>query len=455
MTTPESKSAVFHRSLHTDPISIVGASGNYLYLADGGKLLDATGGAAVSCLGHGHQRVKEAIISQLDVVSYVHSATFATEAAELLAKELVESTGGEMSKAYIVSSGSEAMEAALKLARQHYLESQPPQPQRTKFIARHESYHGTTLGALSISGHKARRAPYEPMLIPNMSRVSACNAYRGMKESETETEYVDRLAKELDDEFQRLGPETVCAFVAEPVVGAALGCVPAVKGYFQAVRAICDKYGALLILDEVMCGMGRTGTMHAWQSPLIGVVPDIQTIGKGLGGGYAPIAGVLISRKVTDTLFKGTGAFTHGQTYQGHPVSCRAALEVLRTLQDEKLVQNAAAMGEKLEELLKRIVLPLPHVGDVRGKGLFWGIEFVKDKTTKEPFDPKDNVAMNIHEKGLSCPHNITLYPGTGTADGKIGDHILLAPAYNVTAEVIELIVQKTAKVIEEYFSKA
>ncbi|KAH0388779.1 PLP-dependent transferase, partial [Aureobasidium melanogenum] len=455
MVTIESKSAVFHRSLHTDPISVVGASGNYLHLADGGKLLDATGGAAVSCLGHGHKRVKEAIISQLDVVSYVHSATFATEAAELLAKELVESTGGAMSKAYIVSSGSEAMEAALKLARQHYLESKPPQPQRTKFIARQESYHGTTLGALSISGHKARRAPYEPSLLPNMSRVSACNAYRGMKESETEAEYVDRLAKELDDEFQRLGPETVCAFVAEPVVGAALGCVPAVKGYFQAVRAICDKHGALLILDEVMCGMGRTGTMHAWQSPLIGVVPDIQTIGKGLGGGYAPIAGVLISRKVTDTLFQGTGAFTHGQTYQGHPVSCRAALEVLRTLRDEKLVQNAAAMGEKLEELLKRFVLPLPHVGNVRGKGLFWGIEFVKDKTTKEPFDPKENVATSIHEKGLSNPHNITLYPGTGTADGKIGDHILLAPAYNVTAEVIELIVQKTARVIEEYFQAA
>ncbi|KAG9532902.1 PLP-dependent transferase, partial [Aureobasidium melanogenum] len=455
MATIESKSAVFHRSLHTDPISVVGASGNYLHLADGGKLLDATGGAAVSCLGHGHKRVKEAIISQLDVVSYVHSATFATEAAELLAKELVESTGGAMSKAYIVSSGSEAMEAALKLARQHYLESKPPQPPRTKFIARQESYHGTTLGALSISGHKARRAPYEPMLLPNMSRVSACNAYRGMKESETEAEYVDRLAKELDDEFQRLGPETVCAFVAEPVVGAALGCVPAVKGYFQAVRAICDKHGALLILDEVMCGMGRTGTMHAWQSPLIGVVPDIQTIGKGLGGGYAPIAGVLISRKVTDTLFQGTGAFTHGQTYQGHPVSCRAALEVLRTLRDEKLVQNAAAMGEKLEELLKRFVLPLPYVGNVRGKGLFWGIEFVKDKTTKEPFDPKENVATNIHERGLSNPHNITLYPGTGTADGKIGDHILLAPAYNVTAEVIELIVQKTARVIEEYFQAA
>ncbi|KAG9831756.1 PLP-dependent transferase, partial [Aureobasidium melanogenum] len=455
MATIESKSAVFHRSLHTDPISVVGASGNYLHLADGGKLLDATGGAAVSCLGHGHKRVKEAIISQLDVVSYVHSATFATEAAELLAKELVESTGGAMSKAYIVSSGSEAMEAALKLARQHYLESKPLQPQRTKFIARHESYHGTTLGALSISGHRARRAPYEPMLLPNMSRISACNAYRGMRESETEAEYVDRLAKELDDEFQRLGPDTVCAFVAEPVVGAALGCVPAVKGYFQAVRAICDKHGALLILDEVMCGMGRTGTMHAWQSPLIGVVPDIQTIGKGLGGGYAPIAGVLISRKVTDTLFQGTGAFTHGQTYQGHPVSCRAALEVLRTLHDEKLVQNAAAMGEKLGELLKRFVLPLPHVGNVRGKGLFWGIEFVKDKTTKEPFDPKENVAMNIHEKGLSDPHNITLYPGTGTADGKIGDHILLAPAYNMTAEVIELIVQKTARVIEEYFQAA
>ncbi|KAI4731434.1 aminotransferase, class III [Aureobasidium sp. EXF-10728] len=455
MAITESKSAVFHRSLHSDPISVVGASGNYLHLSDGGKLLDATGGAAVSCLGHGNERVKEAIISQLDVVSYVHSATFATEAAEKLAKELVGSTNGAMSKAYIVSSGSEAMEAALKLARQHYLESKPPQPQRTKFIARYESYHGTTLGALSISGHKARRAPYEPMLLPNMSRVSACNVYRGMKKGETEAQYVDRLALELDDEFQRLGPENVCAFVAEPVVGAALGCVPAVKGYFQAVRAICDKYGALLILDEVMCGMGRTGTLHAWQSPLIGVTPDIQTIGKGLGGGYAPVAGVLISRKVTDTLFGGTGAFTHGQTYQGHPVSCRAALEVLRVIQEEKLVQNVAAMGEKLEELLKQKVLPLPHVGNVRGKGLFWGIEFVKDKTSKEPFDPKDNVAMGIHEKGLSDPHNITLYPGSGTVDGKIGDHILLAPAYNVTADVIELIVQKTARVIEEYFQKA
>ncbi|KAH0293592.1 PLP-dependent transferase, partial [Aureobasidium sp. EXF-3399] len=452
MTTIASQSAVFHRSLHSDPISVVGANGNYLHLSGGGKLLDATGGAAVSCLGHANKRVKDAIISQLDVVSYVHSATFGTDAAEKLAKALVESTGGEMSKAYIVSSGSEAMEAALKLARQHYLELSPPQPQRTKFIARHESYHGTTLGALSISGHKARRAPYEPMLLPNMSRVSACNAYRGMIENETEAGYVDRLAKELDDEFQRLGPETVCAFVAEPVVGAALGCVPAVRGYFQAVRAICNKYGALLILDEVMCGMGRTGTLHAWQSSLINVTPDIQTIGKGLGGGYAPVAGVLISRKVTDTLFAGTGGFSHGQTYQGHPVSCRAALEVLSIIQEEKLVQNVAAMGEKLEQLLKQLVLPLPHVGDVRGKGLFWGIEFVNDKTTKEPFDPKENVATNIHEKGLTDPHNITLYPGNGTVDGRVGDHILLAPAYNATAEVIELIVRKTAAVIEEYF---
>ncbi|THX65754.1 aminotransferase, class III [Aureobasidium pullulans] len=455
MDASESQSAVFHRSLHTNPIPIIGASGNYLHLSTGGKLLDATGGAAVSCLGHGNKRVKEAIISQLDVVSYVHSATFATEAAEKLARELVESTNGEMSRAYIVSSGSEAMEAALKLARQHFLESNPPQPRRTRFIARHESYHGTTLGALSVSGHKARRAPYEPMLLPNMSRVSACNAYRGMIEGETEAGYVDRLAKELDEEFRRLGPENVCAFVAEPIVGAALGCVPAVKGYFKAVRTVCDKYGALLILDEVMCGMGRTGTMHAWQSPLIDVTPDIQTIGKGLGGGYAPVAGVLISRKVTDTLFGGTGAFAHGQTYQGHPVSCRAALEVVRTINEEKLVDNVAAMGLKMEELLKQLVLPLPHVGDVRGKGLFWGIEFVKYKTTKEPFDPKENVAMDIHEKGLSGPHNITLYPGNGTVDGKVGDHILVAPAYNVTADVVELIVQKTAAVIKEYFEQS
>lgn len=305
------------------------------------------------------------------------------------------------------------------MARQYFLESQPSQEKRTKFIARRESYHGTTLGALSVGGHVARRAMFEPLLLRNISRVSPCNAYRGVRDGETVEQYVARLAAELDEEFQRLGPETVCAFVAEPVVGAALGCVPPVPGYFAAMRAVCDRHGALLILDEVMSGMGRTGTMHAWQSPLIGVVPDIQTIGKGLGGGYAPVAGMLVSHKVVDAMQKGSGSFGHGQTYQGHPIACRAALEVVRTIKEEKLVEKVQAAGRLLGDLLRKRVAVLPHVGDVRGKGLFWAvsrtltsiemflsqilqIEFVRDKDTKEPFEPSEGIAMGIHGKGVS-----------------------------------------------------
>lgn len=250
----------------------------------------------------------------------------------------------------------------------------PAQPRRTKFISRKESYHGTTLGALGVGGHLARRALFEPLLVQTAGRVSACNAYRGTQAGETTEAYVRRLAQELDDEFQRLGPETVCAFIAEPVVGAALGCVPPVPGYFKAMKAVCEKYGALMILDEIMCGMGRTGTMHAWQSELVGVVPDIQTIGKGLGGGYAPVAGVLVHSRVVEAVKRGTGGFSHGQTYQGHPIACAAALEVVKIMKEDRLVDNVEAMGALLEKLLKEKVLPLPFVGDVRGKGLFWGV---------------------------------------------------------------------------------
>lgn len=374
--TTTSKSAVLHRSLLSDPLKVVSASGNYLYLSNGQKILDATGGAAVSCLGHGNERVKNAMIAQMETVSYCHSLFYATSAAEELATELIDSTDGKMARAFIVSSGSEAMEAAMKLSRQYFLELKPSQPQRTKFIARKESYHGTTLGALSMSGHVARRALFEPMLLGNISRVSACNAYRGMQEAESDEEYVNRLAKELDDEFQRLGPDTVCAFVAEPVVGAALGCVPPVPGYFEAMRAVCDKYGALLVLDEIMSGMGRTGTLHAWQSSLINVVPDIQTIGKGLGGGYAPVAGLLANHKVIDVVKNGSGAFSHGQTYQGHPISCRAAVEVMREMKEKSLVDNVAKMGMLLGQMLRDRVGCLPYIGNIRGKGLFWGVSY-------------------------------------------------------------------------------
>lgn len=443
-------SRVLHRSLHVQPRKVVKADGVYLHLDNGQKILDATGGAAVACLGHNNEQVKEAIAAQMNKFSYVHSLFFSSEVGEDLCKTLVDSTKGQMSKAFIVSSGSEAMEAAVKMARQYFLEMSPPQPSRMRFIARRESYHGTTLGALGIGGHVARRALYEPMLSPYVSHVSACNVYHGMENGETESAYIARLQKELDDEFERLGPDTVCAFVLEPVVGAALGCVPAPAGYIGAMKSVCEKHGALLILDEVMCGMGRCGIMHAWMEE--GIVPDLQTIGKGLGGGYAPVAGMLLGHKIVDVLSKGTGAFAHGQTYQGHPVACAAALEVQRIIQKESLVDRVRTLGPRLGDMLRQLLQYHPHVGDVRGKGFFWGIEFVKDKTSKEPFEASEGVAMGIHNLGMKEPHNISLYPGTGTVDGKRGDHVLVAPAYNIGEPELNNLAERTATVIRKYF---
>ncbi|KAL4934575.1 aminotransferase, class III [Aspergillus undulatus] len=444
-------SAVLHRDTRFVPKKAISGKGSYLFLEDGTKFLDSTGGAAVSCLGHGHEGVSQAIFDQLQQVEYCHTAFFGTDVSEELARFLVDSTGGVLSKLFVVSSGSEAVEAALKLARQYFLELPIPQPQRTRFIARKLSYHGTTLGGLGVGGHVTRRQPFEPLLCANTSHVSPCNAYRGKNNGESDAEYVARLADELDAEFQRVGPDTVCAFIAEPVVGAALGCVPAVPGYFAAMKSVCEKYGALLILDEVMSGMGRCGTLHAWQQE--DVVPELQTVGKALGGGYAPVSGLLIADKIVQALDNGTGAFRHGQTYQGHPVSCAAALAVQKVIRDEGLLENVRAMGAYLEERLRDVLGGREYVGDIRGKGLFWGIEFVKDKVTKEPFDTEAAVAFRIQESGLKPEFGISLYASSGTVDGIRGDHVILAPAYNITKEEIDTIVETTARVLDEVFA--
>ncbi|KAL8823576.1 MAG: hypothetical protein Q9191_005730 [Dirinaria sp. TL-2023a] len=439
-------SAVLHRDLHKKIDQVVGASGLYLMMSNKKRIIDATGGAAVSCIGHGDERVRNAIYAQITKLDYCHSLFFSCPSSEELARTLVESTSGLMSKSFIVNSGSEAMDGAVKLARQYFLEISPPQPQRIRFIAREGSYHGNTLGALSISGHKGRRSIYEPILGSNVSHVSACNVYRGRKDDESIETYVVRLAEELDLEFQRVGQETVCAFVAEPVVGAALGCVPSVPGYLKAMKAVCDKYGALLILDEVMCGMGRTGTTHAWQQE--DVVPDIQTIGKGLGAGYVPIAGFLAGHRVIDALNSGTGQYTHGQTYQAHPMVCAAALEVQRIVQQEDLVVNVAKMGKALESKLRNAFSNHPNVGDIRGRGLFWGLELVASKASKEPFDPAFTAAMAVHEEGMRQEPGIMLYPGVGSADGWKGDHVIVSPPYNVAEEELEMIVAAAYKAV-------
>jgi adenosylmethionine-8-amino-7-oxononanoate aminotransferase len=344
------------------------------------------------------------------------------------------------------------MEAAAKLARQFFYENDK-QTGRVNFIAREGSYHGNTIGALSISGHVSRRAPYLPFLMPNMHHISACNAYRQRNEAESDSSFVARKAAELERKFQELGPETVIAFIAEPLVGAALGCVPYVPGYLKAMRDICHRHGALFILDEVMCGMGRSGTLHAWQGE--GVAPDIETIGKGLAGGYQPVAAVLISEKVVKALSDGSGQFVHGQTFQGMPIQAAAALEVQRIFREQNILENVVTQGAYLEQRLKELLGNHPNVGDIRGKGLFWGIEFVRDKETKEPFDPKLGIAQRVLDCAISSKYNMTVYPGGGTVDGISGDHIILAPPYIVTRDDIDHIANVASDVIHEVFEAA
>ena len=435
-------SRVLHRSGAIPPIAVSG-EGIYLHTADGRKIIDGSGGAAVACLGHGNRRVAEAIGRQASAMAYAHTGTFSNQPAEDLADIILDCEPGGLTRAWFCSSGSEGNEAAIKLARQYFIEI--GQPQRVKTIARRQSYHGTTLGALAAGGNFMRRAFYEPILSQAHSLVSPCFAYRFKRDDETDAQYLDRLSGELEAEFQRLGPDNVIAFLAEPVVGATTGCVTALPGYFRRVREICDRHGALLILDEVMCGMGRTGTMHAWEQE--GITPDIQVIAKGLGGGYQPIGGILIADRIVQALADGSGGFLHGQTYQAHPVTCAAALEVQRIIREDNLLDNVRAMGARLESALVERFGNHRHVGDVRGRGLFWALEFVTDRATKQVFDP--GLKLNERVKQAALARGLAAYPMGGTLDGRLGDHIIVAPPYIVTAADIDTIVDRLGDAVD------
>ncbi|MDO9707545.1 aspartate aminotransferase family protein [Paracraurococcus lichenis] len=436
-------SHLIHRSLRQDPPLALRGEGIHLYGEDGRAIIDGSGGAAVACLGHGHPRVVAAIKAQLDSLAYAHTALFSCESAERLADVLVGHAPGGLTHAWFCSSGSEGNEAAIKLARQYFLEI--GEPQRTRFIARRQSYHGNTLGALSAGGNAMRRAPYAPLLSPAFSHVSPCYPYRDRRDDESDAQYVARLLAELEAEFQRLGPDTVIAFMAETVVGATLGCATALPGYFEGVRAICDRHGALLILDEVMSGMGRCGTLHAWEQE--GISPDIQIVAKGLGGGYQPIGGILVHGRVIEGFRRGSGAFMHGHTYQAHPIACAAALAVQQVIAEERLLDNVRAMGALLEQRLVERFGNHRHVGDIRGRGLFWAVELVRDRATKQVFDPalklNERVKREAHDRGLAC------YPMGGTIDGRQGDHAILAPPYIVTAAQVEAIVERFGAAVD------
>jgi adenosylmethionine-8-amino-7-oxononanoate aminotransferase len=437
------KSRVLHRSLRETPPLAVGGDGVWLIAEDGRRVLDASGGAAVSCLGHQHPRVLDAIARQASKLAYAHTAFFSSEAAEELADHLVGHEPGGLAYVYFVSGGSEAIEASIKLARQYFIER--GEPRRRHFIARRQSYHGNTLGALAAGGNAWRREPYAPLLSSAFSHVTPAFAYHEKRERESESDFVARLAAELETEFERLGPDTVAAFIAEPVVGATAGCVPAPDGYFRMVREICDRHGALLILDEVMCGMGRTGTTHAWEQE--GVAPDIQAVAKGLGGGYQPIGAMLARGEIIEVIRRGSGAFQHGHTYLAHPLACAAALEVQRIIRDDNLLDRVSELGRHLERRLTERFGNHRHVGDIRGRGLFQAIELVEDRASKKSFDP----SLKLHQKikaaafegGLGC------YPSGGTADGKHGDHVLLAPPYICTPDDIDMIVDRLGSAVD------
>ena len=435
-------SRILHRSGAIPPVAVSG-EGIHIVTADGRRIIDASGGAAVAALGHGNRRVAEAIGRQAAALAYVHTGTFSNQPAEDLAEIILADEPGGLTRAWFCSSGSEGNEAAIKLARQYFLEI--GQPQRINTIARRQSYHGTTLGALAAGGNMMRREYYEPILSRTHSLVSPCFAYRFKHDNETDAQYLDRLSEELEARFQSLGPDTVMAFLAEPVVGATTGCAVAIPGYFKRVREICDRHGALLILDEVMCGMGRTGTMHAWEQE--GVTPDIQVIAKGLGGGYQPIGGILIHGRIVQALADGSGGFLHGQTYQAHPVACAAALEVQRIIREDNLLANVQAMGARLETALTERFGNHRHVGDIRGRGLFWAIEFVTDRATKQVFDPA--LKLNERVKREALARGLSGYPMGGTIDGKQGDHYIIAPPYIVTAPEIDTIVERLGDAVD------
>ena len=433
---------VFQRQIHADLPRAKKGDGIYIIDADGKRYLDASGGAAVSCLGHSDADVIQAIKDQAETLAFAHTAFFTSEAAEELANLLIGKAPDGIEVVYFVSGGSEAMEAALKMARQYFLEV--GEPERTKFIARRQSYHGNTLGALSVGGNVWRREPFEAMLM-DVGHIQPCYAYRNQLDGETEEEYGLRAADELEAEIQRLGPETVIAFVAETVVGATAGVVPPVKGYFKRIRDICDRHGVLLILDEVMCGMGRTGTTFACEQD--GIAPDIVCIAKGLGAGYQSIGAALVSAKVFQAFSEGSGFFQHGHTYMGHPVACAAALAVQRKIQALDLLANVREQGEVLESRLLDRLGNHAHVGDIRGRGLFRGIELVADRATKEPFDP----ALKLHAgiKAQAMDRGLIYYPGGGTADGVQGDHILLAPPFIIEKPEIDELVDRLSAAID------
>jgi len=430
------------------------ASGDGVYLIDkqGNRYLDACGGAAVSCLGHSNQRVKQAIIDQVNEIPYAHTSFFTNVAQEQLADHLLSHAYGKFSQVYFVAGGSEAVEASLKLARQYFFEQ--GKTEKKFFIARKQSYHGNTLGALAIGGNLLRRKPFDPILVEG-HHISACNEYRDKRENESQFDYGQRIANELETKILELGAENVAAFVAETVGGATAGCLTSPTGYFKRIREICDQYDVLLILDEIMCGMGRTGTLHACEQE--GVQGDLQTIAKGIAAGYQALGAVLISEKIVNAIEDGSGFFQHGHTYIGHPTSCAAGLATQLEIQERDLLSNVKKQGANLTKTLHESFnsdsILANHIGDIRGRGLFIGIELVADKNSKQAFEPSLKLHAKIKKKAML--NHLMVYPMGGTIDGVNGDHILVAPPFIIDEDNVTQITERLSNSIRAVLQEA
>ncbi|KAL5640275.1 hypothetical protein ACGC1H_007521 [Rhizoctonia solani] len=457
-------SSILHRTPWRPPIAVA-AQGPYITLQDGRQIIDGVGGAAVSCIGNGHPAVVKAVQEQVAKMAYVYNAQLSNEPAEELARTLVETSNGAFEQVGFLSGGSEAVEAMIKLARQYWFEKK--EPKRTNFIARQLSYHGNTVSTLALGNHPARRIPYEDVLDhQNFHHVGPAYYRHYAREGESEEDYVQRLKEELDAKFQQLGGNTVIGFVAETVVGATTGCVPAPKGYFKACREICDKYGALFMLDEVMSGMGRMGTLHAWESFGDGMAPDLQSVAKGLGGGFASIGAVLVSPRVAKGIRDGSGYWLHGHTYQAHPIASAASLAVQRVIASENLLALCRQRGAELEQLLKDTLRgpnarSAPYISDIRGGGLFWGVEFDVPDTELPRINAayrrssgsgqglSNNRRFGVLLQDMTMDKGLVAIAMTGSVDGKRGDHLILAPPYNVTSEELKLVVDRVVESVE------
>lgn len=415
---------------------IAWAKGSYLYDSTGKQYIDGSGGPAVYCIGHGNEEVNAAIAQQLDRIAHGYRYNFTSDALEELTEIIAARCGGELKHVVFLTGGSEAVESCLKLALQY--QTAIGQKTRRKFIARERSWHGNTLGALGVSGFLERRLAFDGAFIDAV-RISAANAYR------PEPGTLD--AQQLEDAILREGPETIAAFIFEPVVGAAGGCVPAPEGYAKRVREICDRYGVLMIADEVMCGAGRTGTWRALERD--GIFPDIMSVAKGLAAGYLPLGAAVYSTQVAAAI----GVPQTGHTFTGHTTCCAAGVAVQRIVTREKLVEKVAANETKLRELLKAELVGVDAVGDIRGRGYFLAVELVANLQTKKPFDASLKLALNIRAQALE--NGLICYPVGGNVDGVCGDAVILAPPYNSTDAELSEMVEKTARSIRQVLERA